>query len=180
LSDQATHDAVATALKMRGARELARKKAENLADEARRAGQPLAKTFSKSDVRYTDRFTWFQPDLSGDFRQQQQQPDLKLTDRVNGVEDPGAEFFRTVFGLEESAIGTAMNNPQTICYVIRLVQLAPPPSQLQARFLLDHYQNYERYGRRDVQFEEGPETNQALLAEADLKWLREPKDRGGR
>jgi len=177
LTEPATREAVVTALKMRQARELVRKKAEALATEARQANQPLAKTFAGRDVRNTGTFTWFEPDLSGDFRQQMQQPELKLTDRVVGVDDPGPDFFRAAFGLRPGEVGTAMNNPETVCYVIRLVRLSPSREQLQAQFLLDHYQNYERYGRRDVQFEEGPETNAALVAAADLKWLREPRNR---
>jgi hypothetical protein len=180
LKEEAVRDTVVNVWKMRKARELARKKAEDLAQTAKQSRQSLTKTFDGRDVRVTNNFTWFQPDLSGDFRQQMQQPELQLTERVEGVEDPGPEFFRTVFSLEEGAIGTAMNNPETICYVIRVVRIAPSPTQLQAQFLLDHYQNYERYGRRDVLREEGPETNAALLADADLKWLREPRDRSGR
>jgi hypothetical protein len=161
---------------MREAREKIVKKAEELADEARQSNKSLVDTFPNRDVRRTGTFTWFEPDLSGDFRQQMQQQELRLTERVNGIEDPGPEFFRTAFGLRPDEVGTAMNHPQTVCYVIRLVQLAPPPVQLESQFLLDHYQNYARYGEIDARQEEGRETTRALVAAGELKWRREPRD----
>jgi len=44
---------------------------------------------------------------------------------VEGVQDAGSDFMREAFNLSVGETGLAMNQPQTICYVIRVVSLEP-------------------------------------------------------
>jgi hypothetical protein len=82
-----------------------------------------------------------------------------------------------VFELETNQIGTAMNEPESICYVIRLTSLTPPRAQLYDSFMVDHFQTYQTFARAEG-MRTGVEAYETLLAEADIKWLREPRQRG--
>jgi len=55
--------------------------------------------------------------------------------KVPGLESPGDEFMQTVFGLDAGGLGVAFNEPQTVCYCIRLVSLTPDEDALRTRFL---------------------------------------------
>lgn len=55
--------------------------------------------------------------------------------KVPGLESPGDEFMQTVFGLDAGGLGVAFNEPQTVCYCIRLVSLTPDEDGLRTRFL---------------------------------------------
>ena len=61
---------------------------------------------------------------------------------VEGVDMPGEAFMRTVFGLKKGEIGVAMNQPQTVAYVVKVIEFAPPP-----RLLMDLFETTspERY-----------------------------------
>ena len=48
-----------------------------------------------------------------------------------GLEMPGDDFMRAVFALEPGGTAVAFNQPQTVCYAIRLVSFAPPEEELQ-------------------------------------------------
>jgi hypothetical protein len=41
----------------------------------------------------------------------------------------------TVFGLQPGAIGVAFNEPKTVCYCVRLIDVEPPADQLRERFV---------------------------------------------
>ena len=53
---------------------------------------------------------------------------------VEGVNMPGQAFMREVFSLKKGGTGAAMNQPQTVAYVIRVINFAPPTSVLLAEF----------------------------------------------
>lgn len=155
---------------IRKARDKARAEAEALAKKARESSPTLLKTFPDRGVQLTNTFKYFEVDLSGNL---DREPPRKIS-KVDGVEDPGPEFMQTVFGMQTGEVATAMNNPQTVCYVIRLTSLFPSPADLYQRFAGDNFENYEQYGRPD-QGERFREAAQAILADADVRWLREPR-----
>ena len=52
-----------------------------------------------------------------------------------GLIMPGDEFMEKVFALAPGETATAFNEPQTICYAIRMESLEPPLADLEKRFL---------------------------------------------
>jgi len=162
---------VAFAWKTREARVEARKLAEELAGRARASSQSLAEQFPDRDVTRTNAFAWYETDLSGGFNPQ---PTPTRISRVDGVEDAGPEFMQTVFGLDIDQVGTAMNHPESICYVIRVTSQTPTRSQLYDAFMVDNFQTYMQFAQGDV-MQNGREALQSLLADADIDWKREPR-----
>lgn len=166
-------DQVVFAWKTQQARADARKLAAELAEQAGQSPKSLAEQFPSRDVKLTNAFTWYEVDLSGGFNEQ---PTPTRVSRVDGVEDAGAEFMQEVFGLDVDEVGTAMNNPGTICYVIRLSSISPPRAQLYDSFMVDNFQTYQPFSQADG-LKSGQEAYRALLADANLQWEREPRDR---
>jgi hypothetical protein len=113
------------------ARGLARKKAEQLAAEAVAGKKPLeALVEGRSDLKATriGPFTWLAPGSTA----------LRSTPTISqpsGLFMPGEEFMRAVFSLEPEQTAVAFNEPQTVCYCVRLVSLEPPVTELRDRFL---------------------------------------------
>ena len=48
---------------------------------------------------------------------------------------PGEEFMSAVHGLEPGQVTIAFNEPRTVCYVIRLVSVAPAEDALREAFV---------------------------------------------
>ena len=48
---------------------------------------------------------------------------------------PGEAFMRAVFSLEPGSTAVTFNEPQTVCYVIRLVSYTPAVDDLRQKFL---------------------------------------------
>jgi hypothetical protein len=111
-------------------RGLARRKAEELAALAATSKQSLAASMEgKSDVKVGQAgpFTWLS--------QGSQPGSGAFVSQPDGIEMPGDEFMRTVFSLQPGQSGVAFNEPRTICYCIRLVELTPPEASLREKFL---------------------------------------------
>ena len=89
------------------------------------------------------------------------------------------EFMQTVFSLDPGQIDVAMNNPETICYVINVLQIDPSRESLLADFEIDSFGTYMQFGIRDAS-ELRMQVSEKLVADADLKWLREPRADDGR
>jgi hypothetical protein len=53
----------------------------------------------------------------------------------DGVQMAGEEFMKAVFSLEPGGTAVAFNEPQTVCYAIKLMSLEPDETALQQRFL---------------------------------------------
>lgn len=171
-------DEVVRAWKMREARPLAAKHAEQLADEARTAKKPLAEVFagkSGMQVSETPAFSWLTGGFAGMFNQQVP-PTLS---EVEGVDDPGDAFMHQVFSLEVGDVGVAMNNPQTVAYVVRLTSLEPSRQLLRDTFMADNFNRYASSAGSDYRriYEEWLD---ARKVEADLRWARAPRDDGFR
>jgi hypothetical protein len=152
------------------ARELARKRAQELAAQARAANKPMSETFANQGelkVTETQPFSWLTVgsvplDFSGG------QP--RISD-VDGVERPGQEFMETVFGLSPGQLGVAMNEPENTVFVIRLVDFDKPADELRTDFAAEsptRYMNVATEQRRDVYLAWLDDLNRA----AGVHWVR--------
>jgi hypothetical protein len=132
---------VLQAWKMIRARSLAVKDADALAAAARKAKKPLKQALAdRPDIRVVmpPAFSWITfgnvPLGSA--------PNAARISSVAGVNFAGEEFMRTVFHLEPSQIGVAMNAPKTMAYVIRLNELSPSQEVLWKQFEVDDFSKY--------------------------------------
>ena len=135
-------DEVVRSFKQIKARDLARKRAETLVEKARESKQPLAETLGAADgvsVTTTTAFSWLTRGAAANMFETQTPPKLS---EVEGVQDAGADFMRKVFSLSVGETGEAMNEPQTICYVVRVVSLEPSREVLRNLFMTDAYSTY--------------------------------------
>lgn len=140
---------VVRAWKLVQARALARQHAARLADEARTAKKTLAEFLKgwKHQVVQTDRFSWMTFGSAGGFAFAM----TPVLSQVKGVDSPGHEFMRTVFGLEVGQFGVAMNQPQTVAYIIRLTSLEPSREVQRAEFISERLPFYMRTATGDQQ-----------------------------
>jgi hypothetical protein len=123
---------VVQAWKMIKARDLAKKRAEEFAAQARALKTPLAELFGKQEqlkVAEIGPFSWLTlgnvPQDGGG---------LPRMSEVDGVDRPGEAFMKAVFALEPGGVGVAPNEPQDLMYVIRVADFAPPMDELRAAF----------------------------------------------
>lgn len=123
----AARDNVEKAWRIMEARELARKEAEELAEQARSRDVSLEQLATdRGDVTMTQvgPFAWY--DVASGMPQLSQPPGAFL---------PGNDFMKAAFSLAPGETAAAFNEPQTVCYCIRLLSLSPPDSELRAQFL---------------------------------------------
>jgi len=130
-SFEAARKGVERAWQIIEARGTARKRAEDIIEEASAKKQSLEATVAKrSDVkvRQVGPFTW----LSQSASPMERPPFISQPDDLF---IPGEELMRSVFGLTANQTAVAFNEPQTICYAVRLLSLTPTDTQLRERFL---------------------------------------------
>jgi len=135
-SDSGMREKVLREWKLIQAREIARSEAEKLAAQARQAGKSLAEVFADQadlKVELSDPFSWLTTSLPLVFWYQEP-PRIS---QVKGVDRPGEEFMRTVFRLKPGEIGVAMNHPQRVVCIIRLVESQPSDDILWQQFITD-------------------------------------------
>lgn len=128
---EAARPAVERAWRIVEGRTLARKKAESLVAEARAKKQSLEATIAGQEglkVTTVGPFSW----LTQGSVPQGTPPSLSDPE---GLVMAGEELMRTVFALEPEQAGVAFNEPQTICYALRVVGLEPPVAELREKFL---------------------------------------------
>jgi hypothetical protein len=143
-------DRVIQAWKMIQAREPARKRAEEYAKQDRDAKKSLKEFFAKQEnlkVTETGAFSWL---TSGNvpFDPSNSQPRLS---QVEGVEKPGPEFMEAVFRLAAGDVGVAMNQPQDIVYVVRLIEYEQPLDELRNEFASERQMRYMSVAQPDQQ-----------------------------
>ncbi len=145
--DEGVREEVLRAWKMDQAWKLAKKKAESLAAEAREADKPFAQVFAgrpKLPVLTPPPFTWMTLDeMPLSYARSSQISD------VEGVDFAGGEFMRTVFRLEPGEVGAEMNAPQTMAYVIRLIEFSPPYNTIWEWFKVDDFRKYSAVAQGD-------------------------------
>jgi hypothetical protein len=132
---------VVYAWKLIKARDLAQKRADELAGQARAAKKPLAEVFTgQPDLKVTETapFSWL---TTGNVPQDPFGSQPRLSE-VDGVEHPGEAFMKAVFGLSPGEIGVASNNPQDTYYVVRLVDYDRPTEELRNEFATEPPNRY--------------------------------------
>ena len=143
--------------KITKARTLVMKRAAELAEEANKAQKPLKELFASREgltVVQTSPFSWL---TRGSANVDNRAP-LKISE-VEGIESPGTEFMRQVFNLSVGTAGEALNAPQTVAYVVRLVSLDPSRERLRPAFLSDPFALYNEVAMED-------------MAEVQRAWMR--------
>jgi len=171
-------DEVVLSWKQIQARELARKRAEALVEKAQESKKPLAETLGAGDgvsVTTTPAFSWLTRGAAAGMFESQTPPRLS---EVEGLQHAGSEFMRKVFSLGVGETGEAMNEPQTICYVVRVVSLEPSREVLRNLFMVDAFSTYEA-----AAFDDRRGVYEAWIKgiehEANLEWKKPPdKPRG--
>ncbi|NLF06887.1 MAG: hypothetical protein GX594_02775 [Pirellulaceae bacterium] len=146
--DAGVRERVLREWKMIEARKLALEEAKILADQARETGKPLAEVFadlSKWRPIAPPSFSWMT--LGSVAMSYFPQPEISA---VEGVQYAGDEFMRTVFSLKPGEIGSAMNAPQTIAYVIRVKEFAPDYEELWDRFKTTDFRLYASIAQQDM------------------------------
>lgn len=103
------------------ARDLAKKQAEEYAVRAVKEGKTLNEMQASDPtvpvpVEVND-FPWLKPGRNVDNRRSP--PEISTP---SGLDHPGEAFMETIFELPLKGIGTALNHPQTIAYVIQVMQ----------------------------------------------------------
>jgi hypothetical protein len=171
-------DEVVLSWKQIQARELARKRAEALVEKAQESKKPLAETLGAGDgvsVTTTPAFSWLTRGAAAGMFESQTPPRLS---EVEGLQHAGSEFMRKVFSLGVGETGEAMNEPQSICYVVRVVSLEPSREVLRNLFMVDAFSTYEA-----AAFDDRRGAYEAWIKgiehEANLEWKKPPdKPRG--
>jgi len=154
------------------ARKLALEEANKLADEARKSNKSLTEVFAnRADlpVTTTRPFTW----KFGGFMFGQQQIPI-TTSQVEGIENAGDGFMRTVYGLSVGEIATTMNETKKDAYIVRLVNTTPDLNVLHTMFMSTPYTAYGRAGENDARLRQA-NWLQELNAQANVQWLRAPQ-----
>lgn len=155
-------------------RGLARKKAEDIASQASAAKQSLEATVAGREglkVTQVGPFTW----LSGGTAP----GSAPFVAQPEGIEMPGDEFMKVVFSLEPGQTAVAFNEPRTVCYCIRLVNLEPPASELRDQFV-ESRSDPRRTGMvAQQEFSESfGRWIEGLEKQYGLKWNRQPRFAG--
>jgi len=134
--------------KMIEALALARKEADRLAAEARKAKKPLSELFAGergAQVAESEPFTWL---TYGAIPAIWAQGPPRISE-VKGVDMPGNDFMRAVFRLKKGEVGTAINHPHSAVYVVRVTDSNPLPDVLWRMFLSENYFSYFRAASHD-------------------------------
>ncbi|RMF87628.1 MAG: hypothetical protein D6741_20320, partial [Planctomycetota bacterium] len=182
--DEGVRDRVLAAWKRKEARHLAERTAQEFADKANEAGKTLREVVPddrKDDVAESEPFSWYTyGDMEFAWLQGASpwfdQIVARIKDPASGlittkelVESPGDKFMEAVFSLEVGKAGVAWNQPETVVYAVRLLELAPPAEELADTFLSQNVQTY--YGASRNEFTGAFRKWYDLLREeAGLEW----------
>ena len=161
---------VVQAWKLNKARELAKKRGEEYAEQARTQKKSLAELFgSQPNMKVSEPapFSWLT--LGNVPLQQGAEPRLS---EVDGVDQAGPDFMRMVFGLSAGGVGIAFNQPQDIVYVVRAIEFEPSEEQLRDEFARENPMRYLSAAREDQRaiYRHWIED---LKTDADVRWLRQ-------
>ncbi|NMC21398.1 MAG: hypothetical protein GYA33_13380, partial [Thermogutta sp.] len=191
-TDPGVKEAVLQAWRLLEGRKLAEAECARLASEAEKSGKTLAEFFAGrvdfKDARIvpeTEPFTWLtygeldlawaasRPPFLSSIQAKRKDPASGLVVDEDAVDRPGNEFMAAVFSLQPGQVGVAWNQPRSKVYLVRVIEMQPPPAQLHDAFVRQNQQTYmsiswydriEAYGRWSRNLEE----------QAGLRWSRAP------
>jgi hypothetical protein len=161
---------VVRAWKMVKARDLAKKRGEEYARQAETLKKPLAELFgTQAGVKVIEAapFTWL---TVGNVPTQPNAPP-RLSE-IEGLDQAGEDFMKTVFGLQAGGVGVASNVPQDTVFVVRVIEFEPSEEQLRDEFARENPNRYMA-AARDDQFAIYEDWIADLNKEADVHWLRQ-------
>lgn len=153
------------------ARELARKRAGELAEQARAAQKPLAEVFAgQADLKVSESnsFSWLS---TGNVPLDPTGSEPRIS-QVDGVEYPGDDFMKAVFDLSPGQVGVAFNHPRETVYVLRLIDYDRKLEELRDDFASEpptRYMMAANQDRRNIYRAWLAELNE----EAGVHWLRQ-------
>lgn len=151
-------------------RDLARKRAEEIVAkpaaaeslEAAIAGDESLQAFKVGP------FFWLSPQAAASGVPQISQP--------AGVVLPGHEFMNAVFSLEPGTTAVAFNEPKTVCYCIRLIDVEPPVETLKERFIESRADpRTTSVAAQDEIRRSFGDWFEGLEARSKLEWKRQPR-----
>jgi len=164
------HDKALAAWKMIEARPLARKRAEELAAQAKAAGKPLAEVFKGDENIKPIEAGWFSWLTMGNVPQDPQSGRPRITP-IDGVEYIGNAFMETVFGLEAGGLGVTANYPEDTAYVVRLAEFERPLEELRDDFAKERPAQYMAVAQPD-QYRMFQSWLAGLEKDAKIHWVR--------
>ena len=173
------------------ARPLAMKRAEELLEQAKASEKTLAEAFAGlGDVKVveTEPFTWKSygesmlaaffamrgiPPRLGEVREQGVAVgDSEIDNRL--IVAPGERFMETAYGLGVGDIGLAMNQPETVIYIIRVTGSSPSDDVLRDRFQSAPVAEYRLAGLPEQIMEAREAWLQQIQDEVGFKWINKP------
>ena len=161
---------------------LARKEADRTAAEAREAKKSLSDVFadrSGAVVTESEPFSWLTYGAIPDWMAQ----GPPWLSEVKGVDAPGNDFMRAVFSLKKGEVGTAINHPQTVVYVVQVTDSNPLPEVLWREFRSKDYRRYYLAASHDHYLAHKAWVDGIKSAagfEWDAEWVRLSSGVGGR
>ena len=176
------------------ARPLAMKRAEELLEQAKTSGKPLVEAFAnQGDVKVveTEPFTWksYGESMYAAFFAMRGLPPHLGEVREKGVAAgdseigntlivaPGERFMETAYSLGVSEIGIAMNQPETVVYIIRVTGSSPSDDVLRERFPSTPVAEYRLAGMPEKIREARDAWLKQIQDEVGFKWINKPVGR---
>ena len=186
-------DAVVKRWKEIEAKDLALKKAEQLAHEAKTSDKSLAEQFAgRNDlpVVETEPFTWRTYGTMNFFTAVMQRiPPMLGEVREKGVADgnseldntliaaPGSDFMETVYSLQIGETGVVLNQPQTVAYIVRITSSSPSTEALWERFQSAHMLEYIYAGQPEMVMAAREAWLDEIRAKTGFRWVNKPDTR---
>jgi hypothetical protein len=171
--DKNVRQEVLHAWKLKQARDLARKHAESMAEEAAKTGATLKGAFPELPQERIISPAPFSMLTEGSVPRGSSPAPPRLSE-VEGVPLVGQEFMRAVFNLDINQTGVAMNLPQTVVYVVQLIEYSPPQDVLWQIFLAEDFSRYAVVAQSDLQADQN-KWLESLKTSAGLKWEMKPE-----
>ena len=176
------------------ARPLALKRAEELLENAKTSGKTLAEAFEgQGDVKVveTEPFTWksYGESMLAAFFAMRGIPPRLGEVREKGVAAgdseieniliaaPGEKFMEIAYSLGVGEIGVAMNQPETVAYIIRVTGSSPSDDVLRERFQSTPIAEYRLAGMPERVLEAREAWLKQIQDEVGFKWINKPERR---
>ena len=163
-------DQVVRAWKMVKARDLAKKRGQEYAQQAESLKKPLAELFgTQAGVKVVEPapFSWLT--VGNVPSQPNAAPRLS---EIDGLDQAGQEFMKTVFGLQPGGVGVAINEPEDTVFVVRVIEFEPSEEQLRDEFARENPNRYMA-AARDDQFAIYEDWIADLNKDAKVHWNKE-------
>lgn len=151
-------------------RAAARKRAEEIVAKAAGAASLEAAIAGDETLQATTvgPFFWMNPQAALSGMVQLSQP--------AGIVLPGDEFMAKVFSLRPGEVGVAFNQPKTVCYCVRLIDVEPPEEKLKERFTARRGDpQLVAVAAQEARMDAFQRWIESLEARYELQWQRKPR-----